>query len=422
MFKGQRSSTYPRSFWMLFWGLLINRVSTSLVWPFLTEYVKESLGIALTVAALLITLQSLTGLLSTVFVSPLMDRIGRRNVMVAGLIASGAVLIMMSFASTLVVWAFLMALYGAVNQVFNIGSNAMVADLVEPQRRAGAYALIRMISNLGIAIGPALGGFLISAGSFALALDVTAVVNVLLALIVLFLLSETIPRRLTRAEQKSDGGFRVVLQDRLFMITNGLYILATAAPTMIFSLLFIYVRTHFGFEADQYSWLIVTNAAMVVLFQYSVTRLTVRFRPFPVMAVGAFFYACGAGGVAFGTTFVWFWLCMVVLTVGEMLLNPTVTALVANIAPVQRRARYMGVLSIAYPLASGFSPVIGGFLGDIIAPQATWLGAMGITLLAALGFWLLARKRMFEPQYLMTKENQQELDSVPKVPEVQQIM
>lgn len=395
-----RIAAYPHGFWVLFWGLFINRVSASLVWPFLTEYVKDSLGITLTVAALLITIQSMTGLLSTVIVSPLMDRVGRRNVMVAGLIASSAVLVVMGFAHSLAAWALLMGVYGAVNQVFNIGSNAMVADLVEPEHRAEAYALIRMISNLGIAIGPAIGGFLISAASFSLALNVTGLVNTVLALVVLVFLAETIPQRLTRAEQKHDGGFRVVFQDRLFMITNGLYILATAAPTMIFSLLFVYLRTHYGIQADQYSWLIVTNAGMVVLLQYTITRFVLRFRPFPVMAAGALFYALGVGGIAWGTTFAWFWLCMVTLTIGEMLLNPTVTALVANIAPVQRRARYMGVLSIAYPLAAGFSPVIGGFLGDNIAPQATWIGAMAITSLAALGFWLLARKRLFEPQYI----------------------
>ena len=42
----------------------------------------------------------------------------------------------------------------------------MVADLVGPSKRPDAYALLRMSNNVGIAIGPAIGGFIATSSDF----------------------------------------------------------------------------------------------------------------------------------------------------------------------------------------------------------------------------------------------------------------
>jgi MFS family permease len=77
---------------------------------------------------------------------------------------------------------------------------------------------------------------------------------------------------------------------------------------------------------------------------------------------------------------------MVVLTVGELLLVPTATALTASLAPAEMRGRYMGVYNLTWGVSYGLGPVMGGLLSDRIAPVATWYGALGIGLAAAAGF------------------------------------
>ena len=53
-----RSTTtgYPRQYWVLFWGLLINSIGGGLWWPFLTIYMRERLAVPLTTITLLFTL------------------------------------------------------------------------------------------------------------------------------------------------------------------------------------------------------------------------------------------------------------------------------------------------------------------------------------------------------------------------------
>ena len=68
----------------------------------------------------------------------------------------------------------------------------------------------------------------------------------------------------------------------------------------------------------------------------------------------------GAGSVALGGGFWGFWLSMVILTIGELLIAPTGTAVAANLAPPDMRGRYMGLYGITWGVAFGIGPVIGG--------------------------------------------------------------
>jgi MFS family permease len=107
------------------------------------------------------------------------------------------------------------------------------------------------------------------------------------------------------------------------------------------------------------------------------------------MAAGALLYALGVGSVALGTKFAHFWLSVVVLTIGEMLLVPTGTTLAANLSPPDMRGRYMGFYGLTWTVSIGLGPVIGGFLNDQIGPLAIWYGGLAAGLAAALGYLIL---------------------------------
>jgi len=145
-----------------------------MVWPFLAIYIRQRLDVPLTTIGLLLSLNAAAGIIATFLVGPVADRFGRKGVMLASLIANGLLYLTMTQAKELPLWAALMVLMGAIGPLFRVGSNAMVADLIEPQERAGAYALLRMSSNLGIAVGPAIGGF-VAAVSYSSAFVAAAV-------------------------------------------------------------------------------------------------------------------------------------------------------------------------------------------------------------------------------------------------------
>jgi len=359
----------------------------------MTIYMRQQLDVPLMSITFLFTLNSAAGLASVSAAGPLVDRFGRKGAMVLALAVSGAALAAMSRAATLPVWALLQALSGAANPLFSVGSNAMVADLVEPKRRPAAYALLRTSNNLGVAIGPSIGGFITSV-SYSLAFYIAAGATALFALLVLSFLVET-SRRGPREQQQAgqNQGYGPLLRDRPFLAFCSAYTLAAMAYSLMLVLLPVYAKENFSVPENRYGFIMATNAAMVVLLQYTVTRTTQRHHHLPVLAVGSLFYAVGVGSVGWGWSFPTFLASMVILTIGEMIMVPTSTALTANLAPADMRGRYMSVFGLTWGIGFGVGPVIGGFLNDTLAPVAIWYGGLAMGLAAAIGFFLLARSQ-----------------------------
>ncbi len=388
--RAKSKRVYPRQFWLLFWGVFANRASFSMVWPFLTIYLTQEVGLALVVVTLLISARSFSSLFATLAVAPLMDRFGRRQGMIAGLVGSAMLFVAMAFARDLPVWLLIMVFHGIVMPLFNIGVYAMVADTVEEASRANAYALIRVVANAGIAVGPIVGGFVILT-SFSLVFILTAAVFVVLAALIYIFIAEQ-PRIIRQPQQMAARGYSFLLRDRLFIGFIIALFFTEMATTHMFTLLNVYVINEYGLLPSHYSLLVTINAVMVVLFQVTVTRFTSRFAPFPVLAFGALIYALGIFSVALGSQFMHFALSMVVVTVAELVVSPTVLTLVARIAPLDMRARYMGVMELIYPVASGVGPVIGGYLSDYVAPVMIWVNAGFMTLIGAVIFGAMAFK------------------------------
>jgi len=397
---------YPRQFWLLYAGMLISATGGSMIWPFMTIYVRQRLGVPMTTVGLLLALNSASALVATLIAGPIADRLGRKGVMVLSLFSRSAVFVAMSLADSLPAWALLMVISGALNPLFRVGTNAMVADLIPPGRRARAYALIRMSANIGVAIGPAVGGFL-AAVSYSWAFYAGAAASAAFGLIVLFFVAETLPMsqeglNLDASPGSSAqgstgslgalGGYGRLFRDRPFLAFCANSALAVIPASLMFVLLPVYAKEQYGVPESQYGFVMATNAALVVLLQFPITRATERFPPLTVMAAGALVYALGVGSVALATGFVGFLLSMIVLTFGEMLLVPTGTTLTANQSPPDMRGRYMGFYGLTWEVGIGVGPVIGGVLNDRIAPVAIWYGGLIIGLVATLGYLLQGRR------------------------------
>ena len=395
-FEGWRG--YPRQFWLIMIGLFFSMIGTSMVWPFLTIYVSEQLQISLTEVAALISLNGLVSLGASFVAGPAADRLGRKRLMVISLAGNGLTYFLFSQASAYWMFALLMGMRGFFPAFFRVATNAMISDLVEPERRPEAFAQMRMWQNLGIAFGPALGGFVVSA-SYEIAFTTAALGLTLYAVAIALFAYETKPEA---DELPADGpygthlrfgGYATLLRDRPFVTFILLFTLFQMCSVMLWVLLGVYAKQNYGLPENRYGLIQATNALMVVLFQVSVTRVTKRYPALQVMFVGALVYAVGVASVALGQGFWSFWLSYVVVTVGELIVAPTAVSFVADLAPVDKRGRYMGFFSLGQGAAATIAPVLGGQLNDRIGPKAIWIGGGLLGLASAGGFWVMERKR-----------------------------
>jgi MFS family permease len=128
---------------------------------------------------------------------------------------------------------------------------------------------------------------------------------------------------------------------------------------------------------------------MVVFLQVFITRFTRSYPALHVLRWGAVFYIAAPMILALSTGFWGFWLAMVVMTLGELVVVPRTSAYVANLAPAALRGRYLSLYGLTWNVAAGFSPALGGFLSDTLGPQAPWWGGALIGILAFCAFWTL---------------------------------
>jgi MFS family permease len=383
---------YPRQYWLMIAGIVLATAGGSMIWPFLLIYASGKLALPLSTVAALISINAGTGLLSSLVAGSLADRIGRKIVMNLSLTLTGLAYFLLMRAETYPHFVALMILIGLSNPLYQVGADAMLADMISPEKRTDAYAINRIANNAAFALGPAIGGFL-ATRSYDLAFYAAGIGFMSYSALLFFLARETLNRStagITIPNSQTEG-YRRVLKDGGYMAFVGTISLGLIAPTMLWILMPVYAKTHFGIQEALYGWIPTTNALMCVFVQYAVTRVTRRHPTLPVLGVGMLIYALGAGSVALMSTFWGFWLSMVILTFGELTLVPTASKYVADLAPAALRGRYMSMHWLGWGLARTLSPIIGGFLNDNVAPRAIWIGGLLIGLTSTLGIFLLSR-------------------------------
>ncbi len=384
---------YPRQFWLVAFGVLFSSAGSSLIWPFQLIYISSQLDSPLTTAATLISLSSFIGMLVSFLGGSIADRFGRKPIMYLAVVFHGIAYLLMSRADSYLAFLLPMTIIGASMPFYAIGSDAMMADMIPPEQRTTAYSILRMTNNAGIAIGPSIGG-LIVVKSYALAFYGAAAAMSMYGIVLLLFARETLQRKQEAREEtllESVLGYRRVFGDGHFIAFVATVAFGMIAPLMMWTLLAVYTKTNFGLSEARYAWLPVTNALMCVFVQYFVTLVTRRHRPGLMIAVGMLVYALGVGSVALMSSFWGFWLSIVILTFGELILIPTGTAYAASRAPDDLRGRYMSIYWLTWGLARAAAPLVGGFLNDAIAPKAIWYGGLAFGLTSAFVLFLLAR-------------------------------
>jgi MFS family permease len=384
---------YPDQFWLMAIGMLISTIGVSMIWPFMTIYAAEKLDVGLAVVTGLLSFNSVVTLLFSFIAGAVADRIGRKWVMIISLIGNGVCYILLSSANSLPAFAVLMGLRGIFQPLYQVGSDAMMADMVLPEKRAEGYSILRMSNNLGVAIGPAVGGF-VTSSSYTLAFFLAAAGLLTYSLLLIFKSKETLKKDGNQVDLKERfGGYSHVLRDRPFISFNLIYAFCFITASMIWVLLAVYAKEYFGVPEKVYGFIPATNAIMVVTLQFFITRQTKKMNPLAAMALGAMFYAGASIIIGVGNGFWLFLLGMIVMTFGELIMVPTATTFSANLAPADKRARYMSVYGMSHGISSSIGPLLGGSLSDSISARAPWFAGGLISTLSAFLFVYLNRKR-----------------------------
>jgi len=386
---------YPRTFWTLAVVTFIDRLGGALVFPFFALYITSKFNVGMTEVGILFLLWSVPSLFGGLIGGALADRFGRKGIIVFSLVTTAASTLAMGFIESLDVFYVLAVVVGLLADVGGPAYQAATADILPEEKRAGGFGMLRVILNLAVVIGPAIGGMLASR-SYLLLFIADAVASSVAALVVVFFLPETKPESVAGEKHESllqsFRGYAHPLRDATFVF----FILACMLQGFVYmqmhSTLGVYLRDTHGVAERGYGALLSMNAAMVVLMQFWITRRIENRPPFQIMLIGTLLYAIGFGLYGPATTYTWFAIAMIILTVGEMLVAPVTQALVARMAPEDMRGRYMAAFGFAWVVPGALAPLMAGVVMDRYDPRWVWYAAAIVGTASAAMFLRLHRR------------------------------
>jgi predicted MFS family arabinose efflux permease len=138
---------------------LVNRAGT-MVLPFLTLYLTVDRRLPAATAGLALSIYGTAAIVIAPLAGRLSDRLGGLRIIKLSLFLSALVLFIFPFAQSLTSILVMTAVWAIVNEAFRPPSMSIIGDLAGPAQRKAAFALSRLAINLGMSIGPVIGGFL----------------------------------------------------------------------------------------------------------------------------------------------------------------------------------------------------------------------------------------------------------------------
>ena len=387
-------SEYPRAFWIYNIIVFIDRLGGFMLYPFFALYLTQKYDIGMTTVGLIFGVFSITGMIGSALGGAIADRMGRKTVIIFSLILSSLSALGMGFAPTLGIFIAVVVLVGTLSSIGHPAHEAVVADLLPPEKRAEGYGIIRVVFNVAVIIAPPIAGLLIAHSYLTLFL-VDAVISLVSAAVVLFALPETKPQAQAHVKpetmKQTFAGYGIVFKDTPFLAFIGVTVMMTLVYMNMNSTLGFYLRDQHGLRETGYGWLLSINAIIVVLFQFWVTRRLEKYKPLLMMAAGSLLYAIGFAMYGFVPTFALFVVAMIIITIGEMVVSPFQQSLVASFAPEHMRGRYMAVSGLSWSISFTVGPYFAGLLLDSPNPGLLWIFCGLVGILATLGFVVLNR-------------------------------
>ena len=375
----------PAGYWIIWTTVALDLVGFGIVVPILGRY-AERFGASGLQVGLMFASFSVAQMVFAPILGRISDKVGRKPVIVFSLIGTAVGSFVTGAAGALWVLFLGRILDGASGASVAVAQGA-VADIAPPEQRARLMGMLGAAFGVGFVVGPALGGLAALGGPhvpFYLAGSIAAV-NAVAAMI---RLPETKPDT-SHITEKSQRGSALSPALKRFALVGFLSMLGFAGFEATFS---IWGEKQFGFTEGSASLVFVFVGVTLVAVQGGlIGPLTQRLGSRKLLRIGLSLVAVGLLLLGVTTTWPMLFVALFLLSLGQGISGPSGSALVAELAPVERRGEAIGYQQSTAAFGRVAGPVMAGALFDHIGISAPFL-VSGLLILCAVGsVWSITR-------------------------------
>jgi len=384
------AGTQRGNVWILAFVLLVVMLGFGVIIPILPYYV-EGMGAGGTELGLLVATYAVMRLICGPWWGGLSDRIGRKPVLMVGILGYGVTMILFGLATKLWMLFIFRALSGILSSATSPTTMAYVGDSTPEKERGGSMGILGAAIGVGTIIGPGLGG-LIGGGSLALPFFIAGGMSFLALLLVWLFLPESLP---VEARRLKTDRKRFSVQD-LWGVMRGamgsllvMAFLVSFALTSFYGIFGLYALQKFGYGPERVGGILMVVGLVSAVAQGILTGLLIRrWGEASVIKVMLLATALGFIAISLANGLMTFLLAIGLFTLGTALLSPAVSALTSKRATLEQGIT-MGLSNAFMSLGRIAGPALAGFSFDINLEYPNLIGA-GVMLagfIASLG-WL----------------------------------
>jgi len=388
----------PRSVYILFAATVINRIG-GFVYAFLALFLKSKLDMSADTIATFVLISGGVTMVAPFIGGGLADRKGRKAILIAGSTIGALIFAVCGMIVgqspeiipyLLIAASFFFSMTGPIYR-------AMMADIVSDEDdRRRAFSLIYLGINLGVAIGPIIGGFLLAnhVQWFFIGDAVTTLIGaVLIALFVKeTILTKEEMEQVTGGEKMEKGNvLKVFFKKPVLALFTFVGILTSAVYAQSGFGLSLHMTEFFGNNngASYFGMLLSFNAFVVIFLTIAITEAMKKNRPVVNMIFGAFFYVIGFGMIAFiGDFFALYFVSVLFWTLGEIIMMTNFNIFMMSHTPVNYRGRFTAI--IGFITGTGFvvSSKLMSYMITHHGYKVAWMTVGTVALVAAAGLYL----------------------------------
>lgn len=361
----------PSAFWVVIVATLVNQMG-NMAFVFLVLYCNQALGFSLSLSAATFAAFSTSMLLTGLFGGTFVDRFGALRIMLVALVANGCILLTFPFIHALpnlllacLVWGFTFGLYRPASQAF-------VTQLSTAGMHKVTFSVFRLAINLGMSIGPAVGGYLAS-HQFATIFFANGCANLIASMILILGLARS--KWLKEKSQTPTSELSIKLLGKDLRLT--LFLFGMIPVSMVFfqheATLPVYLNESLHLSLSFYGLLFTVNTLIIVLCELPLNIATLNW-PYRInLALGSAFISAGFAGMLLTHSAFHVLIATVIWTIGEMILYPASSSYIADIAPEEKRGSYMSLYSACSSLGMLLGPWSGAFVMQHFGTTNLWI-------------------------------------------------
>lgn len=366
----------PQNMYMLFWVQVINRFG-DFVAPFLTLYLTEKLGMSLAAVGIIVTASSLLSLFGSMVGGKLGDEMSRKKTYMVFQTLAAVLLIPCAFISNIYVIVAFILLSTLFNGAVRPPLNAIITDILPPDKRKLGFSLQYLGINIGVAIGPIIAGFLFN-NYLPMLFIGDAATSLIAVLFVAINIKETDSTFIKQAvvskeNEPCENVIGALLKKPEVLIFLIIYMIYSFVYTQHrFSLPLMMNDVFLSDGSKMFGMLMSINAITVIGLTIIVTKATKGRSTLSNIIIAGVFYAVGFGMIGIIKVFPLFVVSTILWTIGEILVVTNFGVYLANNSPSNFVARFNAIGSLSWAIGSAAGTSFMGKYIDLMGINAVW--------------------------------------------------